>query len=66
MNIEHLNSLITAKAYLKPQEAKATSRINKELIETIRDYLTYHDLDYKSMVEKQLKQTSKYCKTVKA
>ena len=66
MNIEQLNSLITAqRVALRVQDAEPTFRINKPLIETIRDYLNIHDIDYKAIVEKQLNSTNKYCKTTK-
>ena len=62
--IEELNKRLTNYIPVR-QEHEPTQRINKGLIETIRDYLNYHDLDYKAMVERQLKRTSKFCKTVK-
>ena len=63
--IEHLNTLITAKVALRPQTAEATTRVNKPLIEMIRDYYNIHDIDHREMSRKQIERTSKYCKTIK-
>ena len=64
--IEQLNALITShRVAMREQDAKPTSRINKDLIENYRDYIAFHEIDHKALSEKQLKQTSKFCKTIK-